>query len=84
MNAKDSRGRTPLKNTCINGHLDVIKMVKTNDLNTKDTHGRTPIMNACINGKIYVIKKVRKTYFNVNSDMFQVAKMDNEKVGEAQ
>ena len=66
--------------TCNNGHLDVIKMLKITDLNTKDTHGRTPIMNACINGKIYVIKKVRKTYFNVNSDMFQVAKMANEKV----
>ena len=34
--------------------------------------------------KYMLSKKVRKTYFNVNSDMFQVAKMDNEKVGEAQ
>ena len=54
-------------------------MIKANDLNTKDAHGRTPIMNVCINGKIDVIKKAKKK-FNVNFDMFQVAKKDNEKV----
>ena len=48
MNAKDTRGRTPLYHAAIYGHTEVAEFLiaKSADVNAKNKGGRTPLDSA--------------------------------------
>ncbi len=69
VNARDSRGYTPLLSASEMGHLDIVKQLLEGgaDVNARDSHGYTPLLLASQMGYLDVVKHLLEKGADVNA-----------------
>jgi len=69
VNAKGSRGETPLHDACQYGHLEVVKeLIRVGaNCSAKNSNGDTPLHDACQYGHLEVVKELIKVGANCSA-----------------
>jgi ankyrin repeat protein len=69
VNAKDSKGETPLHWACRNGRVQIVKELLEHgaDIEAKDNDGDTPLHWACCSGRLAVVNELLSRGANVEA-----------------